>query len=128
MATRSGKSTRPLMGPLPAFDGEAERMGSCGDTVYIQVKLERGIVSEAGFQIDGCAVTLACANAAVALARGRRVADVLRLVTPEAVIEILGGLPEDHEHCARLACNALRGAVEDALLGSGDSWRKLYRT
>jgi len=103
-------------------------MGQCGDTINIQVSLMGDVVREAGFWVDGCAVTMACANAATALARGHTTRQVLSLVTPERIDEVLGGLPDDHEHCARLAVNALHGAIRDALLHKGDGWKRLYRT
>jgi nitrogen fixation NifU-like protein len=117
----------PLMGRLRTPDGEAERMGSCGDIVNVQVQMQSGRISHAVFVAQGCAATMACASAACALARGKTAGEARIEVTPERVREILGGLPSDHEHCSVLAVNALRGAVEDAVLTSRDDWRRLYR-
>ena len=107
------RSTRPLTGPIPRPDGEAERSNSCGDTACT---------------VRGCTVALACAQAAAALARGRTPADVLRRMTASSLIEVLEGLPDDHEHMAEMAAETLHGAVQDALLNSREQWKKLYRT
>ncbi len=115
------------MGPIARPDGEAERSNACGDTIRIQVRLGNGVVSEAACMVRGCTVALACAQAAAALARGRTPADVLRRLGAPALIEVLDGLPDDHEHMAEMAVETLRGAVEDALLNSREQWKKLYR-
>lgn len=117
----------PLMGRLRDPDGEAERMGSCGDTSNIQVRIRNGRITDAVFEVYGCAATMACSSAACALARGKTPAEVRRSVTAKRVAEVLGGLPEDHEHCAVLAVNTLHGAIEDALLNSRDQWKRLYQ-
>ncbi len=123
----AGGSNRPLLGPIPRPDGEAERSNACGDTMRIQVRLGNGVVSEAACTVHGCTVALACAQAAAALARGRTPAEVLRRLSAAALIEVLDGLPEDHEHMAEMAIETLHGAVEDALLNSREEWKKLYR-
>ena len=45
------------------------------------------------------------------LVKGRTLEKALTL-TPEAVAEELGGLPEDHTHCAALAVNTLGEAID----------------
>jgi len=125
--TSQGRSTRPLAGHLARPDGWAERTNPCGDLIRIEVRLVNGIVTEASCTVHGCATALACANAAAALARGMSVADAIRTVTTESIIEVLGGLPPDHEDLAAMAARTLHGAVEDAILCSRESWKKLYR-
>jgi hypothetical protein len=45
------------------------------------------------------------------MAEGRIVREGLR-ITQESVIEYLGGLPDDHKHCALLAANTLHKALK----------------
>jgi nitrogen fixation protein NifU and related proteins len=61
----------------------------------------------------GCDYTVACASAVTDLAKGKTVDEAL-LLQPEDVERELGGLPEDHHHCARLAVNTLGEAIADA--------------
>jgi NifU-like protein involved in Fe-S cluster formation len=113
---------------MPRPDGEAERSNACGDTMRIQVMLANGVVSEATCTVHGCTVALACAQAAAALVRGRTPADVLHRLTASSLIDVLDGLPDDHEHMAEMAVETVHGAVRDALLSSREHWKKLYRT
>jgi nitrogen fixation NifU-like protein len=55
---------------------------------------------------------LFCASAVSELARGRDLDHALEL-DPREVVAALGGLPEDHMHCARLAVNTLGEAIAD---------------
>ena len=61
---------------------------------------------------QGCVYTLVCASAMSELAKGRDLDQALEL-EPHDVADALGGLPEDHLHCARLAVNTLGEAIAD---------------
>ncbi len=95
-------------------DGRALGKGSCGDAVEIAIKLDGEVIVDIGHQPNGCAYTVACASAVTQLAKGRTIDAALEL-QPEDVERTLGGLPEDHLHCARLAVNTLGEAIADAL-------------
>jgi len=76
--------------------------------------VEAGVVREIRVQPRGCAYTIACASAVSALARGRTLDEVLG-IEPGQVAAELGGLPEDHLHCARLAVNVLGEAIAESV-------------
>ena len=118
---------RPLVGFLERPDGEAERTNSCGDVMRIQVRLVDGVVVEAVSTVHGCATALACANAAAALARGRRAVDIIRNLEPQSIVDVLDGLPDDHLFLAQQAADTVCGAVRDALVSEREGWKKLYR-
>jgi nitrogen fixation NifU-like protein len=99
--------------PLPAPSGSAAMTGVCGDSVEVQVLLHDGVVRAVAGLPTGCAYTVACASAVADLAQGLDVEQALAL-EPQDVARALGGLPEDHMHCARLAVNALGEALADA--------------
>ncbi len=67
-----------------------------------------------GAATRGCIYTVACASALASLVRGLNLEGALRL-EPQGLELELGGLPEDHWLCARLAVNALGEAIEDHL-------------
>jgi nitrogen fixation NifU-like protein len=77
------------------------------------IRLEGETIADIGHRPNGCTYTVACASAVSVLACGRSVEDALQL-QPEDVEHELGGLPEDHRHCARLAVNTLGDAIADA--------------
>jgi nitrogen fixation NifU-like protein len=98
--------------PLNQTNGLATGVGSCGDKVTIHIVVQRDCI-EAIRQIpEGCLYTTACASAVSALAIGRSPEKALEIQPEDVEIE-LGGLPEDHRHCARLAVNTLGEAIAD---------------
>lgn len=92
------------------FNASATGVGSCGDKVRIDLRIENQVLEEVGFKPEGCVYTLACASAMSALAQGRTIDEALEL-QPEDVARELEGLPDDHMHCARLAVNTLGEAI-----------------
>lgn len=100
-------------GLLACADGSATGVGSCGDAIEMNIRLAGEIIAEIGHQPSGCAYTVACASAVCKLACGKAIDDALELQAADVECE-LGGLPEDHLHCARLAVNTLGDAIADA--------------
>jgi NifU-like protein involved in Fe-S cluster formation len=114
------------VGVLTDPDGYGAPKGACGDTVEIYLQIRNGTIDQALFLTDGCAHTIACANVVTTLARGRTVEEA-RAIDPEDVSEVLGGLPENHVHCARLAVTTLRLALKNYLKNLDQAWKRPYR-
>jgi nitrogen fixation NifU-like protein len=106
-------------------DGRARREGACGDDMQIDLKIRAERVVEASFMTNGCMTSIVSGSMAVELATGRDVSGA-RAVSPADILDGLGGLPEESEHCAELAAETLRAAVDDYLRTRGEGWRKLY--
>lgn len=85
--------------------------GICGDTIGIFLKVVEGKIAEIGFVTDGCGPTVACGSALTCMAHGRSVSEAAE-ITSHDLIQYLGGLPVENTHCADLAVNTLRGALE----------------
>jgi tRNA-specific 2-thiouridylase len=83
---------------------------ACGDLVRISVRIERGLVAEAGFDASGCGAALAAGSAVVELVEARPLLDAAR-VTPDDVSAALGGLSPGKRHAAELASDALHRAL-----------------
>lgn len=90
---------------------------ACGDmmAVWIKVDKELGCITECKWRTFGCASAIASTsmmsvmateNGGLTLARAKR-------LTPEAIVERLGGLPDRKYHCSVLGHEALRAAVLD---------------
>jgi len=99
------------MRPMENPDGYARITGPCGDTMEIFLRLEKDKVSEASFQTDGCGPSIVCGSLAAELALGKK-PDEVRGITNETILEAIGGLPEESLHCALLAANTLREAID----------------
>lgn len=104
---------RENYGSLENPQAQAKVRGSCGDSIDMQLRLAEDIIQEGRFTTDGCGATIACGGMIIQLAQGNSLAEALE-ITPEDVIAALGGLPKDHEHCAKLAVNTLRQAIQNA--------------
>jgi nitrogen fixation NifU-like protein len=107
------------MGKIDNPDGYARVTGPCHDTMEIFLRFERGRVSEASFQTDGCGSSAVCGSFAAEMARGKT-PDELLDVTGDAILERLGGLPEEEEHCAFLAGETLQEALHDYMVKQRD--------
>jgi nitrogen fixation NifU-like protein len=90
----------------------ATSVGSCGDKLRIDLRIQDDAIEQIRCKPTGCVYTVACASAVSVLAQGRSIDEALRL-QPEDVVLELDGLPDDHLHCARLAVNTLGEAIAE---------------
>jgi nitrogen fixation NifU-like protein len=100
------------LGVLSDATGQATEVGQCGDSVDVFIKVEGDTITKMKASPHGCLYTVVCASALGDLVQGRSLEQALQL-EPEDVENELGGLPEDHKHCARLAVNTLGEAIAD---------------
>lgn len=70
---------------------------------------------EALFQTDGCGASTICGSFAAEMAMGKN-PDQLLDITGESILEALGGIPKDQQHCAFLAAEALQTALNDYMM------------
>jgi len=104
---------KPLyVGDMDKPDGYGRVTGSCGDTMEIFLRFEDDNVAEATFRTDGCGPSTVCGSFAAELALGKGPDQVLE-ITGETILEILGGLPQEDQHCAFLAAETLQEALAD---------------
>jgi nitrogen fixation NifU-like protein len=103
------------MGTIENPDGYAQLSGSCGDTMHIFLRFENNHVKEASFQTDGCGSSAVCGSFAAELAIGKTTDEILE-ITGDAILEKLGGLPKEEEHCAFLAGETLQEALNDYMI------------
>jgi len=99
-------------GPLAQFNGHARITGPCGDTMEIWLQVADGRIAQAGFTTTGCGPSRAAGSMATECAMGKPLEDALRIERRE-ILEALGGLPTESEHCALLAANTLKTAIGD---------------
>ncbi len=85
--------------------------GSCGDTMQFFLKIRDNIIEKANFITDGCGATVAAGSQTTIMIEGKSLQYVERLETKD-LDQKLGGLPDDHKHCAELAIRTLKRAIE----------------
>ena len=98
-------------------DGYAKQTGTCGDTMEIFLIFENDRVAAASFMTDGCGPSVVCGSYAAELAHGKSPEDLADF-NGDMILEILGGLPEDHKHCAHLATETVKRALDDYMARS----------
>lgn len=99
-------------GPLDSWDGHARITGPCGDTMEFWLKISDRRIVQAAFTTDGCGPSRAAGSMATELATGRLVNEAIQIEQRD-VLQALGGLPKDSEHCALLAAHTLKAAIRD---------------
>jgi len=114
------------LGNMNDADGFARITGPCGDTMAIWLKARDGAIAEATFMTDGCSTTIAAGSMVTELAKGKTVIQA-HGIGQQDVLDALGGLPRESQHCALLAANTLREAVEDYLASRNEPWKRSYR-
>ena len=113
------------LGDMDDADGFARVISSCGDTMEIWLKVKDGTITNATFITDGCGTSIASGSMVTELAKGRSVNEARR-ISQQDVLNALGGLPEESEHCALLAADALKEAIKDYLAMEREPWKKAY--
>ncbi len=111
------------VGELENPDGAARVIGPCGDTMQIHLKVEGDTITESKFITDGCGASTACGSVITELSKGKTVKEALTIKDTD-VLSVLGGLPADNIHCALLAANTLRAALEDYMSKRGKEERR----
>jgi nitrogen fixation NifU-like protein len=120
MLTASGYSktainyyiNKPYMGQIPDADITSEMTGTCGDTMGIYIKMDNGVVSDAKYQVMGCAGAISAAMAVVDLIKGKDL-DYARSIDDGTVFKVLQQIPVKKHHCIQLAVKTLHKALDD---------------
>ena len=99
------------LGPMEAATHEGAA-GTPGEGPYMTLwfRIEGGVIRRAAFQTYGCAAARAAGSITTVLLTGRTIEQALRLTANDIEL-VLGGLPEGKQHCARLAADAVAGAL-----------------
>jgi nitrogen fixation NifU-like protein len=114
------------VGTLPNADGFGSVTGPCGDTMEIWLKVRDSSITDVSFWTDGCGTSIASGSIATEIIRGKNIKQALHINQGE-ILRALGGLPEDSIHCALLAADTVRAAIQDYLALKREPWKKAYR-
>ena len=101
------------MGAIDDADGVGTvGNAKCGDIMKVYLKIEDGVIHDAGFKTFGCGAAVATSSIATELVKGKTIQQALE-VTNKAVMDALGGLPAAKVHCSCLAEEAIHAALWD---------------
>lgn len=114
------------MGSIDDADGASQVTGPCGDTMQMWLKVKDGKITDAAFSTDGCGTTRACGSVVIELILHKDITQAVE-VDQEKILKSLGSLPDDDQHCALLAANTLKAAIQDYFTVKKEPWKKVYR-
>jgi len=114
------------VGVMQDADGFARVIGPCGDTMEIWLKVNNDAIAGATFMTDGCGTSIASGSMVTEIVKGKSISEA-RKITQHDVLDALGGLPRESEHCALLAANTLKAAIRDYLQMKQEPWKRAYR-
>ena len=100
------------VGVMQDPDGFGSFTGSCGDSMQVWLKVKDAVISGISFMTDGCGTSIASGSMVTEMAKGKSISEA-RTISPEDVLNALGGLPEESEHCALLSATTLHAAIND---------------
>lgn len=103
---------RPNEGPLENADLVTELTGQCGDTMKCYIKVHDGRIEEARFQVLGCPGAVSAAMALADLARDKTLKEALEIKDQQVFRELVE-IPDQKQHCIRLAVKTLQKAVRE---------------
>lgn len=101
------------VGSMPDADGEGT-VGdpNCGDCLTIFVKVQNETITDISFLVFGCTASIATSSMTTVLAKGKSLGAALE-ITEQDIIDSLGGLPKEKQHCSNLGVGALRKAINN---------------
>ena len=114
------------VGSISEADGFGSVTGPCGDTMEIWLRVKNDKIEDATFWTDGCGTSIACGSMVTGMVKGKSIAQALG-INQDGILQVLGGLPEDSIHCALLAANTIKAAIQDYLALKREPWKKAYR-
>jgi nitrogen fixation NifU-like protein len=79
--------------------------------MYMTLRCVGECIVKASFETYGCPTAFRCGHWVTEWVAGRSPAFVT-VLTPQDLIQVVGGVPLGKEHCADLVVNALRDAVK----------------
>ncbi|MEW6215196.1 MAG: iron-sulfur cluster assembly scaffold protein [Nitrospirota bacterium] len=114
------------LGNLEDANGFASVTSSCGDTMEMWLKINNGIIIGATFMTDGCGPTIASGSMVTEISKGKNIKEALK-ISQQDILDALGGLPEENQHCALLAANTLKEAISEYMAVKKDPWKRAYQ-
>jgi NifU-like protein involved in Fe-S cluster formation len=85
----------------------------CLDRIRLTIRIEDGRLIAARVKMYGCPPTIAAASVLTELIIGKSLVELEKLNRKD-IADALGRLPATKMHCAMLAIDALRAAIEDS--------------
>jgi nitrogen fixation NifU-like protein len=104
--------TKPNMGVISDPDQVTELTGPCGDTMKCYLKMENGRIKDAKYQVLGCPGAISAAMALADLVKGKTLDEAMEVKDRDVFRELVE-IPDQKQHCIRLAVKTLQKAINE---------------
>ena len=84
----------------------------CGDEMKLWISVRGGRIARIGFKSYGCPGAISTSSMLTVLAEGKTLDEALA-ISDDDVVNALGGIPENKQHCSLLGVKALHAAIAD---------------
>ncbi len=84
---------------------------TCGDLMYIYIKVKDNKIENISFQTFGCGAAIATSSMVTELAKGKTLDEAME-ISRKDVADALDGLPPIKMHCSNLAADGLHEAIK----------------
>ena len=88
-----------------------QHQGACGDILFLFLKINQDIISEASFEYIGCAGLQVCASALTEMVRGLNL-DQAQQIEATDIIDYLESIPQRKYECAEISRDTLHKAIK----------------
>lgn len=89
-----------------------QHQGSCGDILFLSLKIEDESIKDAMFEYIGCAGLQSCASALTEMIKNKTLEEAAKIDVNE-IIDYLNGIPEQKYECAEIARDTLGKAIQN---------------
>ena len=88
---------------------------NCGDYIKVWIRIKDETITDFKYKVFGCWGAISTTSVVSELAIGKSLKQASKL-TDDDVIKVLGGIPENKQHCSLLGIQGLRAAIADFLV------------
>ena len=103
---------KPNLGSIAGADHVTELTGPCGDTMRCYLKIQDQCIEDAKYEVLGCPGAVSAAMALADLVRGKTLGEALQVKDGEVFKELID-IPDQKQHCIRLAVKTLQKAINE---------------
>ena len=100
------------MGTMKSPSITQQHQGTCGDILFLSLKIDIDIISDAMYEYIGCAGLQSCASALTEMIKNKTVDEAIKF-TVNDIINYLEGIPKQKYECAEIAYNTLHLAIQN---------------
>jgi len=110
-------------GPLKGANANAKIKGPCGDAMEFWLQINNNKIIASSFTTDGCETSIICGSTTGYMVQNKLIDDAY-LVSQKDVLSEIGYMSDEFEHCALLAVNTIKKAIEEYKLNHQPNCQK----